>query len=200
MKKTLLLILIVTGGATASFAQVAFGVKAGYSLAKVDANSQDNIVTWKGTSNFNAGILVNIHLLLGLSVQPEVVYSGQNSDFNDDGDPGKFKSAVIAVPVMVKYSIHGAFLETGPQFGFLTSAKIDEDGQTTDEKSSFKSLQPAWCVGLGYKLPIGLGIDARYNFAISNMAKAGSDFDQTVQDAKTGVFQVGLFFIFGGKK
>ncbi|HTJ14359.1 MAG TPA: porin family protein [Dinghuibacter sp.] len=200
MKKTLLLILVVAGSATASYAQIGFGVKAGYSIATIHADEGSNPITWSSQPAFHAGVLVSIPVVLGLSIQPEVLYSGQGGKFNSDGDPGNLKTALINVPIMIKYSIHGAFLETGPQFGFLASAKITTDGQTTDEKSNFQSTQLAWGVGLGYKLPLGLGIDARYNFALSKMAKSGSDFDAAASDAKNGVFQVGLFFVIGGKK
>src|ERR1700761_1767209 len=111
MKKALLVVLIVAGGVTASFAQVGFGVKAGYNLATVHADEGNNPITWNGQSGFHAGILVNFPVILGLSVQPEVVYSGEGGKFNDDGDAGTLKNGLVNLPVMVKYKLHGFFVE-----------------------------------------------------------------------------------------
>ncbi len=197
MTKLFVLTFVIIVLQRSSFSQVQFGVKAGYNLASVHVSDETSYFTWKSKSDFHAGILVNIPLLAGLSVQPEAVYSGQGAKINDDGDQVTLSTGLINIPVMVQYTYKGAFVETGPQLGFLINAKEKEGSYSQDIKSDLKTAEISWGVGLGYKTSIGLGIDARYNFGIGNIAKSGSDFDSYGHDARSGVFQVGLFWLFG---
>ncbi len=123
------------------------------------------------------------------------MYSGQGASFNDSFATGKLNYGYLNVPVLFKYQLSsGLFLETGPQVGFLLSAKETADGQSGDEKSNTQSIDFAWAFGLGFKLPLGLGIDARYNLGMTNLAKG--DFSSDGTTAKNSVFQFGLFFMF----
>jgi hypothetical protein len=200
MKKLVFLALIALVGQRSAFAQVQFGVKAGYNLASVHISNESSSFTWKSKSDLHAGVLVNIPLLAGLSVQPEAVYSGQGAKINDDGDDITLGTGLINIPVMVQYSYKGVFVETGPQLGFLISAKEKEKNFSQDIKSDLKSTEIAWGAGLGYKSKIGLGIDARYNFGIGNIAKSATEFDSFGQSARNGVFQIGLFWLLWGAK
>ena len=89
----------------------------------------------------------------------------------------------------------GLFTETGLQVGFLLSAKESAGGLSVDTKSNTRSVAFSWAFGIGYKLPMGFGIDARYNLDLTNLVKGIASSDLTV---KNSVFQVGLFYLFGG--
>ncbi|MDP4217304.1 MAG: hypothetical protein Q8927_13970, partial [Bacteroidota bacterium] len=58
----------------------------------------------------------------------------------------------------------------------------------------------SWAIGAGFLLPMNLGIDARYNIGLANIAKDQSNG----QSIKNGVIQIGVFYLFGerpsGKK
>jgi hypothetical protein len=193
MKKAILVMLT-----SASFmfvsAQVQFGVKAGYNLANLTTSPSQSGIT--SNSDFSAGILASIPLFSSCSLQPEVLYSGQGASFSDSFATGKVNYGYLNVPVHFKYQhSSGLFAETGPQIGFLLSAKEKADGQTVDTKSNTQSTDFSWAFGLGYKLPFGLGIDARYNLGLTNLAKGSSSSKGTV---KNSVFQFGLFYMFKG--
>jgi len=100
----------------------------------------------------------------------------------------------MTIPVMVKlYLAAGLNLQAGPQFGFLTSAKFD----TQDIKNSLKSSDISANFGLGWDLPFGLTVDARYNLGLSDVSDG-----LTADDLKSRVIQVSLgykLFKFGGK-
>ncbi|HXD76376.1 MAG TPA: porin family protein [Puia sp.] len=203
MKKAFLPgLLALLVGSTLS-AQVRFGVKAGYNLAHLQTNlgaSED--FSFSALSAFNAGILAQIPLPASLSLQPELLYSGQGAKYDDDGDPGKIQMGMIDIPVMVKYSYKGAFIETGPQFGLLISAKNHVDGGSLDIKNDLKSTAMDWGFGVGYESNSGLGIDIRYELGLAGLIKSGSNTDYFLyrNKAKSGVFQIGLFYMMGRMK
>ncbi len=56
--------------------------------------------------------------------QPELLYSAQGSDYDDEDFSGSVKADYLNVPLMAKYYVGEGFsLEAGPQVGLLLSAK-----------------------------------------------------------------------------
>ena len=55
-----------------------------------------------------------------------------------------------------------------------------------------KSIDFAWGLGVGYQFAQGFGVNGRYNFGLSNLPEEDGKF-------RNGVFQVGVFYVFGGK-
>ena len=103
----------------------------------------------------------------------------------------------LNLPLLVQYNASGFFAETGPQVGLLLSAKnkTEYDGQEeeTDVKDDMNSTSFAWAIGLGYRMPAGLGIGARYNLGLSNLAKDAED-DYKI---KSNVIQISLSYTLG---
>jgi len=123
-----------------------------------------------------------------LGLQPEAVYSGQGVK----GTGGKISLNYINIPVLLTYTLPaGLFFQTGPQLGFLVSAKAKgNDGSSVDLKSLFSSTDFAWVFGTGFLIPnANFGFNARYNLGISSLGKDGGS-------SKNSVFQVGVFFLF----
>ena len=94
------------------------------------------------------------------------------------------------------YVSNGFFLETGPQIGFNLKAEIkdEESGTTFDLDDEIKSTDISWGLGAGYKTASGFGFGARYNLGLSSIA------EESDVDIKNRGFQVGVFYLFGGKK
>ena len=195
--KRMLLVLLTAGSATFASAQVEFGVKAGVNIANLTVTGDNSGVSPSSITDFHAGFLAAIPLFSGFKLQPEVMYSGQGASADVSGTTVKLNYSYINVPVLFKYQ-HGSglFAETGPQVGFLISAKEKADGQTIDTKSDTQSTDFSWAFGIGYKIPVvGLGIDARYNLGLTNLAKGSNSSDETV---KNSVIQIGLFYVMKG--
>lgn len=185
-KKLVLLFLAACTLGTAN-AQIQFGVKAGANFATLT-----NTTGSKTLVNFNGGALVKIPLAGALSLQPEAVYSGQGVK----GDGGSMHLNYINIPVLPTYTLPvGVFFQTGPQLGFLLSAKTKIDGQPDqDVKPFLKSTDFSWAFGAGYLISsTNLGFNVRYNLGLTNVAKDGGS------STKNGVFQVGVFYMFGGE-
>jgi len=191
MKKLYLLLLTVFSLAAAN-AQVQFGVKAGANFSTFTGDNSEGVKTKVG---FNGGAFVALPLFSSFSLQPEVVYSGQGFKVDEQGASGSLNANYLNIPVLFKYNNPSGFLaETGPQLGFLMSAKIKSGGQSEDYKDFLNSTDFSWAFGIGYLVKsVNIGIDARYNLGLSNIAKDSGD-----EKVKNSVFQVGLFYVFGG--
>ena len=187
MKKVLLALLFAVSISTIQ-AQVHFGVKGGVNFANV-TNSDGG----KTRIGFNGGVQVGIPVSEQISVQPEVVYSSQGVKGDDD------MQAIlnyINVPVLLQYNNpSGFFAHTGPQLGFLTSAKLKQGSQELDVKDAFKSTDFSWAFGAGYVLPSGFGFNGRYNLGLSKIEDG-----QDAGSSKNSVFQLGIFYVIGNAK
>ena len=192
MKKLALVLLAGISFATAANAQFKFGVKAGANFSNVNGSDLSGTSTLVG---FNGGVFFDLPLAAHLSLQPEVLYSGQGFKEAQDGITGTFTENYINVPVLLKYRFPmGLFIETGPQVGFLMSARAKASGESEDWKSAYKSTDFDWAVGAGFHIPATrLAVDARYNFGLANVANNNS-WGGSATSFKNGVFQLGLMY------
>ena len=197
MKKSILWVIAAISF-LAPRAQVNFGVKTGFNLANATGSGAAGSST---RANFHAGVLAQIFITDALSIQPEVLYSGQGArvDFADGSGgtiSGTHKLDYINLPILLKYTASSGFLvETGPQIGFLISANASVSGINEDEKDNFKSTDFSWVFGIGYMSLINVGLDARYNLGLTNIENPGS-----TGTVKNSVIQIGVFYRFGEPK
>lgn len=194
MKKTFVLLLLSFSAYTIQ-AQVNFGVKAGANLTKFsgsDAKAEGISPSFK--PGFAGGVFANYKFAENLGLQLEALYSLEGTTYKAEGEKMHFKTDYVNVPLLVQYNHEsGFYAETGPQVGFLTSAKLAYDGNSVDMKEGFKKINFSWGLGAGYKLSNGLGIGARYNYGITSIA----DGQGESVNMKLGGFHLGLFYTFG---
>jgi Outer membrane protein beta-barrel domain len=175
--------LLVNYATKAQTAHAQFGLKAGVNIANIHADGSD----YDSRTGFYAGGLAHVHITTHFAIQPEVVYSTQGADFGSF----KRKQDYINVPVLAQYMTNTGFrLQTGPQVGFLTSAKNKSGDVEVDVKDQLNTVDFAWSFGASYISKTGLGLDARYNLGISNIN------DNESIEARNRVFQVGAFYQF----
>jgi hypothetical protein len=198
MKKLVLILLAGISFATArAQGQFQFGVKGGLNVSNVTVSNGFNGYTYSSLANFNAGVFLKIPFLApGLSLQPEIYYSGQGFRSND-GSTGEYSEHVnyLNIPVLAKYTWPGGFfLETGPQLGLKLNAKDKENGVSTDISSAYNGADFSWVVGIGFKIPqTPVGFDFRYNTGIINVANDsyyGNGYGQYA--VRNDVFQIDL--------
>ena len=162
-----------------------------------------NLSTFIGTEASEASALIGPHIgglaqitlgendegFLSYALQPELFYSMQGAKADD----GKVTLSYINLPVMIQRYIasSGFYIETGPQVGFLLSAKSKFEGTSEDIKSQMRSIDFALNFGLGYKLVSGIGISARYSLGATSNANDDSDIHNAT-------ISFGLFYVFGG--
>jgi len=179
-----------------------YGVKGGLNLATVKGKDVE------GTSNlpgFHGGFQANIPLTGGFSVQPELFYSAEGAkmtvEAQGDGDEiitatAKTHLNYVNLPILLQYRhSSGVFAITGPQVGYLLSAKVKAQGESQDVKDMFNKINLGWTLGVGYIIPsTSIGIDVRYNYGITKVAK-GEDGGPSAK-AFTRTLQAGVFYRF----
>lgn len=183
--KTLLVVLFLTLCTllNAQYTDTHFGIKAGLNVANLDVKDG---VDFDSKAGFNIGALAHVHLSPHFAVQPEVYYSEQGGKDGSD----KWKINYVNVPVLLQYMEGNGFrIETGPQLGLKTAAKI-KSGDLEVENHDVNTFDFSWAVGASYITAANVGLDARYNFGITNVNDAASP------EVRNRVFQVGLFYQF----
>lgn len=165
-----------------------FGVKGGLNFATLTGDDADELDV-KMKTGFHLGVLAEIMISDKFGIQPEILYSSQGAK-SDMGDVDvDLKLDYIAVPVMLKYFVAPGFsLEAGPQFSFLTKSEIEAESQgdsaSQDLKDDTESFDMGAAVGLGYGLPQGFLVQARYVMGFSDV--------YTDSDTKNSVIQLSV--------
>ncbi len=182
--------------------QVAIGVKGGLNFASLNGVSSAS-TAWNNSTGYHAGGYF-LFKFTKIGIQPEILFSKQGHDFSFQGSKGVSNFDYINIPVMLKlYLVGGLNLQAGPQFGFLSSAKGDVINSVNntltpsqDLKNFVKTTDFSVGVGLGWDLPFGLNLTARYNIGASDINKyTGSTVPGAVASslgtasAKNQVFQ-----------
>lgn len=193
MKKTIFFIAVLFFAFNVSAQEVHFGIKGGLNASSLNYTGNSDMQTKIG---FNAGFLAHIHTSnKSWAIQPELYYSDEGAKSKANNDV-KTNLGFINVPVLAQYMFDNGFrIEAGPQLNLLISAKQKNDNGTNDIKNRYKSADFSIPVGLGYLTMNGLGFDARYNFGVSNLYKAGTD-----PITHSNVFQFDVFYQFSHSK
>jgi hypothetical protein len=182
--------ILITG--TASAQHVNIGIKAGLNVSNIN---NDNGATYDSKAGLNLGLIGHIHLSKQWALQPELVYSGQGAKFTTAGVESKINLDYINVPLLLQYMFDNGFrIQAGPQVGFLVSAKNKTNSNSLDIKSNLKGTDVGLGMGIGYVKPsTGFGVDARYNFGLSNIN------ENSEVKSLNRVFQIGVFYLFDHK-
>ncbi len=180
------------------------GVRAGLNMSTLNGDMPAGVDT-KSLTGFHVGLFTEIPVAPRFSIQPEVIYSEQGTTFESSisgvNAEADIKTQYVNVPILAKvYVAEGFNIQAGPQIGFLTGAELQSSGiDDIDIKDDMKGTDFGLLLGAGYKLPMGLTIDARYNLGLSNTLDDNSEtFEDlgTDQNWRNGVFQVGLGYQF----
>jgi len=169
--------------------QATIGLKAGLNVSNLSNSTGYDMGSKLG---FNGGLLAHIHLNPSLALQPEAVYSSQGAKYTITGTEHTLSLNYINIPVQLQYMFNNGFrVQTGPQVGFLAGVKDKVNDEETGYFTSqdFKTVDFSWTAGLGYLSTSGIGVDARYNFGISDINNVGSNV------LHNNVFQLGLFYM-----
>jgi opacity protein-like surface antigen len=98
------------------------------------------------------------------------------------------------------YTVAGINLQVGPQIGLLTSAKREDfvtgtSGTVTEKdiKSDLKKTDMSLALGVGWDLPLGLSVDARYNLGLNdNNDGAVTSSGASIGQVKNQVWQLSV--------
>lgn len=147
-----------------------FGVKAGVNFANItDATGLDN------RTGFVAGVFIGGKFNDKIGMQADLLYSQQGAEF----EAGNFDLNYVNVPIVLKYYIAGGLnIQVGPQFGVLLDQETNVISETIDDIAT-NDFDLSGIVGLGLDIPLGLRLEGRYNFGLTDVPdEPGIDFDK----------------------
>ena len=169
MKKLILAVALLTIGVNASNAQdLKFGAKIGANFSNLNGDGLDG----DNLTSFHVGALMELNLLENFSVQPELLYSSQGTDYQNE----EYKLDYVAVPVLAKFYLatDKLSLEAGPQFSFLINEDVPDQFRT-------KSFDFAAVGGLGYNVTSFLFVQARYVVGLSDTSRDAAVTNRVIQ-------------------
>ncbi|AZA59876.1 porin family protein [Chryseobacterium indoltheticum] len=187
-----------------SSSDVRFGIKAGMNVSSLSKN--ETLEDQGSKIGFNAGVFANIPVAESFSIQPEVLYSqyGDKYDYVVAGNRYSYANHLdyVTVPVMFQYNfIPNLYVEAGPEFGFMVSAKNKAKNETNNDvlaesgnyKDNFNTFNVGIGLGAGYYFTDNIGITARYVAGVTDIAK---DRPSNSDAVRNNTFQVGLAYKF----
>jgi Outer membrane protein beta-barrel domain len=203
MKKRIVLLVTAMLVLTVVKSQFSFGPKAGLNISN-EKYSNTAVYSTSSHSFFAAGIFASFLTKKNIAIESGMYYSAEGTEETYKSGNSTVTGVVtikrINIPLLVQYHTKpGIYLETGPQIGFMLSAKGDYTNGQYDFKKYTQSTLTSWCFGAGYKLKEtipGLGINASYAKGLSRIDKG------TVSAGKiTGsTFSIKLFYALQLKK
>lgn len=158
----------------------------------------------KGDAAVYGGLQIDIPISKKISIVPELLYAISGLSAYSDNDPqGLFDDELnhLFVPLLFKYKARNFGLFAGPQADILLKAKGATgpsyyNGDISD--SSYRKSGISGVLGAEYVFKYRFGIDARYQFSLTDMrADNGSTIFTSYGDIKMSAFQIGLFYRFG---
>lgn len=196
MKKALLALSLLAAS-TGAFAQISFAPVIGMNLANMTIkNSAGTGLTTDYLIGVHAGVFAKIPLTEKVAIMPGLLYSMKGFDLKDQ----KYKLSynALEIPLNVSYSItgdnnNGLYIYGGPYLGVALSGKVDQDGITQDltfnDEDNMQRMDFGGNVGVGYRLPMGLMVQAQYGFGLMDMEKTDSyEYKNKVIGVTVGYF------------
>jgi hypothetical protein len=203
MKKIFVLAagLLVAGAANAQ-SPVKFGIKGGLNISNIIKDDGNNNFNTKVNPGFNAGITVDVPIIQGLALTPELLYSTKG--YKAETDFGDFTqtTSFVDVPILASIKLGGSGLNlvAGPQVSFLLSTKNKfENGmgqveqQINEDSDKFKKSLVGGVIGFRYDINNNVDFHGRYALDFQKNNENGSN---TTPEYKNQVFSVGFGYKF----
>ncbi|MFC4095949.1 porin family protein [Euzebyella saccharophila] len=167
MKNLLFVCFLILGSIHLSAQDFGFGVKAGVNISNLGGDYYVGLGSLGSRVAFHLGGVAEVPITDKISVQPELLYSSQGSNWDYGSNGENLKLDYVNLPILGKYHIlQGLSAEAGPVVGFLVSTNADDD--------QFKSLDIGFGIGASYQLANNIFFSLRYNKGIANIN--GEDF------------------------
>lgn len=219
MRKLSIMLFAMVAFIATSNAQVIFGAKAGVNVANIASDDDTSFENGGGLDDpssrvgFHAGLTGDMKISDAFGIGAELLYSQQGTQ--DEGTvlgtdyENEFKLDYINIPILAKVYVGESFnIYGGVQPGFVvgaiqiytvgdTETEFDLKNEDENDPNKFgivKDTDFSIPLGIGYRSPGGLSVDARYNIGTTAVFENQSDDSETV--GKNRVLQVGIGFNF----
>lgn len=194
MFKKILLAAVLA--ATASFAQINFGVHAGVDMNTMWGDDvDDDAATGVG---FNAGAALKVSLpLLPITIAPEVLIDMRNMDVSKNVT---WTEWALDIPVLVRFSLLPIlYLEAGPELAInlSVSAEDDDGNEVKYDDDYFNTMEFGVVFGVGTGIVPFVDIDFRVNLGLTNLYAEQKVLGNTIEiDASMLQFALGATYWF----
>jgi hypothetical protein len=174
------LFLLGGGLLLAGPAHAQFGLRAGGNLLRL---ASDSLPT-SSRVGYQVGLFYQVHLTERWSLVPEVQFSRERVQILSPGQRPKvdyqLRFSYLNLPVVARLTLGQVYVEAGPQFSWLVGGRgegaitLDNlvlrqiDQATTDR---YRRFDAGPCLGIGVKLPAGLGLSVRAYQGLGNMLR-----------------------------
>jgi len=205
MKKFISTCLACTCLIIASFGQVDIGVKFGLNFANVN-----NMNSYSGSNRlgFNTGLITRIKISKQFKLQPELLYSAKGFRYTpysyggSGGGTGSIRLNYLSLPILGSFSVGQGFsLLFGPEIDMLLHANSVLNKTDFNVSKQFNHFGVGFDLGVSYRVIGGLGVEARYNYGLSNVTNipiydSGGSVKGRDRSGNNRVFQLGVYFKF----
>lgn len=169
--KRLIFTLTLLAMGFGAIAQIDFGPRV--NLTSTNLSLSENVqAVEEGSAEFGyqLGAFLRVQVpLVGIYVQPEVLFSNPNSSVNINSEKLDYSFSQIDVPVMIGFKLGPVRLNAGPSFRLLSSAEItDPNGVVTDVKANYKNSTVGYQAGAGIDI-WKLVFDLKYEGSFSDI-------------------------------
>ena len=194
MFKKILLAAVLA--ATASFAQINFGVHAGVDMNTMWGDDvDDDAATGIG---FQAGAALKVSLpLLPITIAPEVLIDMRNLDIAKNVT---WTEWALDIPVLVRFSLLPIlYLEAGPELAInlSVSAEDDDGNERKFDDDAFNTMEFDVVFGVGTGIVPLVDIDFRVILGLTNIYAEQKVLGQTIEvDASNLQFALGATYWF----
>lgn len=195
---------------------VRFGIRGGVNLADMTARdvTAGTYSESQAKTAFNGGVFVNIPIgSKNFRLQPELSYSSQGGKMQGPSGsttPPTYEQDLDYVNLPLNFQFmtnNGLFLQTGPQLGYLVGAERSSSSNAQivpngGNKENFDKFDFGWTGSVGYLSRMGLGVEARYNFGLTNIIQTDNVTTTTTlrNHWRTNAAQFSLIYHFGAGK
>lgn len=175
--------------AGSSWAQIAYGVRAGSNFSSLTTKIDNS----KSTSNMIVGLAAGVYVTLPLApqlyVQPALNYEGKGGTDNEAGYKVKTRLNYVTLPVNLLYKpgmaggVGSWVIGLGPYFGYGLSGRISGGPSSAELSgdpfnvgaSSLKRFDFGGDVQLGYEATGGFNIGIAAELGLMNLANHGNN-------------------------
>lgn len=173
MKKTFLISIVLLAFSTNIHAQlVRFGIKAGLNYANLTGSE----IKTDAITSYHAGLVAELKLTEGFSVQPELLYSTQGASYENAGEEFRNELGYLSIPILAKINLNKAVsLDLGPQASFLMSERKEFDVQDSE------SFEFGLAAGLGLKITKSIFLQGRYVLGLTEASKDAQTKNSVLQ-------------------
>ena len=181
-----------------SQAEPRVGLKAGYNLTQGNASGVDG-VSYSGGGGFSVGIYRDFKLGDKLGLESGLIVDKYGTKYIILGGGIGFTNAsdkftYLTIPFILQVQPKGKVsINTGPQLGFLLSAKTESGSQEEDVKEYTKGSMFNWAIGLEVNTGSNMDLGFRYLIGLTDINDAKDIIDASYK-LNTIQLYVGLRF------